>query len=166
LGSECYSGQADPRGQGAENQPSPFVKMITLVREVEANLYAFYDERRGAFFGIFAVNMLAHLINVMEVCLILALMRLPASIAAGFVVEAMTKVINGAFFFVPTRAGVYESGNALTLKAIGLGANAGVALANLDQTHAALASLSAREGPLSRVRPAAEAIGPTARRPT
>jgi len=44
--------------------------------------------------------------------------------------------------------------------------HAGVALANLDQTHAALKSLSAREGPLPRVRSAAEAIGPTARRPT
>ncbi|HKP13692.1 MAG TPA: hypothetical protein VJZ91_16345, partial [Blastocatellia bacterium] len=113
-----------------------FAKVIERVREVEANVYNFYERRRAAFFGIFAVNMLAHLINVVEVCLILALMGLPASLAAGFVVEAVTKVINGAFFFVPTRAGVYESGNALTLKAIGLTSGAGVALAIIRKLRA------------------------------
>jgi hypothetical protein len=119
-----------------ENPPSRFAKIIARVREVEANIYGFYEHRRGAFFGIFAVNMLSHFINVFEVCLILALMHLPASLAAGFVVEAVTKVINGAFFFVPTRAGVYESGNALTLNAIGLGTSAGVALAIIRKLRA------------------------------
>jgi hypothetical protein len=118
------------------NEPSRFDKIISRVREVEANIYMFYEQRRAAFFVIFAVNMLAHLINVVEVCLILALMNLPASLAAGFVIEAVTKVINGAFFFVPTRAGVYESGNALTLKAIGLAGSAGVALAIIRKLRA------------------------------
>jgi hypothetical protein len=120
----------------AGNPPARFAKIIGRVREIEANVYTFYEHRRGAFFGIFAVNMLSHLINVFEVCLILALMNLPASLAAGFVIEAVTKVINGAFFFVPTRAGVYESGNALTLNAIGLGTNAGVALAIIRKLRA------------------------------
>jgi hypothetical protein len=120
----------------AENPPPRLTQIIARVREVEANIYAFYEHRRGAFFGIFAVNMLAHLINVLEVCLILALMQLPASLAAGFVIEAVTKGINGAFFFVPTRAGVYESGNALTLQAIGLSASAGVALAIIRKLRA------------------------------
>ena len=80
--------------------------------------------------------MLAHFINVLEVWIILALMGLPATVASGFVVEAVTKVINGAFFFVPTRAGVYESGNALTLEALGLGASAGVAMAIIRKLRA------------------------------
>ena len=75
------------------------------------------------------LNMSAHLINVVEVTLILALMKLPASVSAGFVIEAVTKVINMAFFFVPARAGVYESGNALVLDALGMTAAAGLALA-------------------------------------
>jgi hypothetical protein len=120
----------------AENQPPPFATLIVRVRKVEANVYGFYEKRRGAFFGIFAINMLAHLINVFEVWLILALMNLPASLATGFVVEAVTKVINGAFFFVPTRAGVYESGNALTLNALGLATGAGVALAIIRKLRA------------------------------
>src|SRR6185369_8343332 len=97
---------------------------------------SFYETRRGAFFLILAVNMAAHLINVIEVCVILALMGLPATVASGFVVEAVTKVINGAFFFVPTRAGVYESGNALVLGALGMEASAGVALAVIRKLRA------------------------------
>jgi glycosyltransferase 2 family protein len=120
----------------AENQPSRLAKLISRVREVEANIYAFYEHRRGALLGIFAINMLSHLINVIEVCLILTLMKLPAALAIGFVIEAVTKVINGAFFFVPTRAGVYESGNALTLQAIGLDASAGIALAIIRKLRA------------------------------
>jgi hypothetical protein len=124
------------RAAAAADAPSRFSRIIERVREVEANVYTFYEQRRAAFFAIFAVNMLAHLINVVEVYLILALMSLPATLAAGFVVEAVTKVINGAFFFVPTRAGVYESGNALTLKAIGLASSAGVALAIIRKLRA------------------------------
>jgi glycosyltransferase 2 family protein len=123
-------------GGRAATQPPRSASLIARVRQVEANVYAFYEHRRGAFFGIFAINMLSHLVNVLEVCLILALMGLPASPATGFVVEAATKVINGAFFFVPTRAGVYESGNALTLNALGLGAGAGVALAIIRKLRA------------------------------
>jgi len=119
-----------------QEKPPRLVQLIARVRQVEANIYAFYEHRRSAFFGIFAINLLAHLINVIEVCLILRLMQLPASLATGFVVEAVTKVINGAFFFVPTRAGVYESGNALTLDAIGLGTGAGVALAIIRKLRA------------------------------
>lgn len=125
--------RADAKAAG---QTARLATLIARVREIEANVYAFYEHRRGAFFAIFAVNMLSHFINVAEVCLILALMRLPASLAAGFVVEAVTKVINGAFFFVPTRAGVYESGNALTLDAIGLSSSAGVALAIIRKLRA------------------------------
>ncbi len=73
--------------------------------------------------------MSAHLINVVEVYVILVLLELPGSLLIGFFIEAVTKVINMIFFFVPTRAGVYESGNAFLLEALGMSAAAGVALA-------------------------------------
>jgi hypothetical protein len=111
-------------------------RVARRVREVEENIYTFYETRRAAFFLIFAVNLVAHLINVVEVYVILALMGLPATLVSGFVVEAVTKVINGAFFFVPTRAGVYESGNAIVLDALGMGAGAGVALAVIRKLRA------------------------------
>ena len=111
-------------------------KAVEQTRKVEDNIYSFYEQRRGAFYLVFALNMAAHLINVVEVYLILALMKLPASISAGFVIEAATKLINMAFFFVPARAGVYESGNALILDALGMSAGAGVALAIIRKVRA------------------------------
>ena len=120
----------------AQDRPARLAAAIARVRQVEDNIYAFYQHRRGAFFLIFAVNMAAHFINVVEVYVILALLGLPASLAAGFLIEAVTKVINGAFFFVPTRAGVYESGNALVLDGLGMTASAGVALALIRKLRA------------------------------
>ena len=111
-------------------------RIIERVRAVEENIYSFYETRRAAFFLIFAINLIAHLINIVEVYVILSLMGLPATFVTGFVVEAVTKVINGAFFFVPTRAGVYESGNALVLDALGLSAGAGIALAVIRKLRA------------------------------
>jgi hypothetical protein len=110
--------------------------IISKTRALEDNIYSFYENRRGAFYLILALNMAAHLINVVEVYLILALMQLPASLFAGYVIEAVTKVINIAFFFVPTRAGVYESGNALVFDAMGMTAAAGVALAIIRKLRA------------------------------
>jgi len=98
------------------------------VREVESSVYKFYRERRGAFFIILALNFAAHLINVVEVCAIFMFIGLPGYLSTGIVVEAVTKAVNLIFFFVPARAGVYESAHALTAAALGLPASAGVAL--------------------------------------
>jgi hypothetical protein len=117
-------------------QPRRIDSMATQVRRVEDNLYTFYERRRGAFYLIFSLNMASHFINVVEVCLILVLMKLPATMLNGFVIEAVTKVINLIFFFVPTRAGVYESGNALLLQSLGMSAAAGVALAIIRKLRA------------------------------
>jgi hypothetical protein len=111
-------------------------KIAERMRAVEENIYSFYETRRAAFFLIFAINMIAHLINIVEVYVILSLMDLPATFVSGFVVEAATKVINGAFFFVPTRAGVYESGNAIVLDALKMSAGAGIALAVIRKLRA------------------------------
>jgi hypothetical protein len=106
------------------------------VRSLEENVYSFYGRRRAAFYSILALDMASHLINILEVYVILALMQLPASFTAGFVIEAVTKLINMAFFFVPTRAGVYESGNAVAFGALGMAAGAGVALAIIRKLRA------------------------------
>lgn len=125
------------RRRAARNRPVARLQALgARARSLEENVYTFYERRRGAFYLIFAFNMASHLINVVEVYVILDLMQLPASLSAGFVVEAFTKIINSAFFFVPTRAGVYESGNALVLKTLGMSAEAGVALAIIRKLRA------------------------------
>jgi hypothetical protein len=106
------------------------IEIITSqVRIVEDNLYTFYERRRGAFYLIVSLNMSSHLINVAEIYVIMVMLELPANFLTGFLIEVVTKMINLVFFFVPTRAGVYESGNALLLQALGMTAGAGVALA-------------------------------------
>lgn len=122
--------------RSAGPQPRRIELIASQVREVENNLYSFYERRRGAFLLIFSLNVGAHLINVVEVYIILALMKLPATLVIGFLVEAVTKVINLVFFFVPTRAGVYESGNAILLQTLGMSAAAGVALAIIRKLRA------------------------------
>ena len=116
--------------------PGRIESIASQVRVVEDNMYAFYERRRRAFYLIFSLNMSAHLINAIEVWAILSLLQLPATLLSGVLVEAVTKVINLVFFFVPTRAGVYESGNALLLEALGMGAAAGVALAIIRKLRA------------------------------
>ncbi|HJQ68804.1 MAG TPA: lysylphosphatidylglycerol synthase transmembrane domain-containing protein [Blastocatellia bacterium] len=111
-------------------------KAASRTRSLEESIYSFYEQRRGAFFLILGLNMAAHLVNVIEVYVILALIEQPASLSAGFVVESVTKIINAAFFFVPTRAGVYESGNEFVLQALGMSTGAGVALAIIRKLRA------------------------------
>jgi len=122
--------------QRAEGEHGRFASIIKRVRSVEENIYVFYEQRQGAFLLIFAVNIAAHLINIVEIYIILALMGQPGTLSSAFVIEAVTKAINGAFFFVPTRAGVYESGNALVLESLGMEASAGVALAIIRKLRA------------------------------
>ncbi|HVF88698.1 MAG TPA: lysylphosphatidylglycerol synthase domain-containing protein, partial [Blastocatellia bacterium] len=43
------------------------------MRSLEENVYSFYDRRRAAFYSILALDMASHLINILEVDVILAL---------------------------------------------------------------------------------------------
>ena len=122
--------------EGSIASPGRIETIAYQVRAVEDNLYDFYERRRAAFHFIFWLNIGAHLINVVEVYVILVLLELPANLLLGFLVEAVTKVINLVFFFVPTRAGVYESGHALLLQSLGMTAAAGVALAIIRKLRA------------------------------
>ena len=117
-------------------QASRIETIGSQVRIVEDNLYAFYEQRRGAFYLIFSLNMGSHLIYSTEIYLILVMLELPVNFVIGFLIESATKVINMIFFFVPTRAGVYESGNALLLQALGMTAGAGVSLAIIRKLRA------------------------------
>ena len=119
----------------AQSHPAGLVVASNL-REIETSVYDFYQNRRGAFAGIVALNLFSHLINVVEVSAILALFGLPVNLAIGFVMEAATKIVNLIFFFVPARAGVYESAHALVIGALGMTPQAGLALGVVRQMRA------------------------------
>jgi hypothetical protein len=103
------------------------------VRVVEENIYDFYNHRGATFFLVLALELGAHLTNIFEVFLILRFINVKASFAVAFIIEAAMKLVNFAFFFVPGQVGVFEGGNALLLKALGLGVTAGVTLALVEK---------------------------------
>ena len=103
------------------------------IERMESNVYEFYDRRGHTLLRVLLLELAANFANVLEVYVILSFMDLQATFLAAFIIEAIMKVINFAFFFVPAQVGVFEGGNALLLKALGLGAPAGVALALIEK---------------------------------
>lgn len=103
------------------------------IERMESNVYEFYNQRGYTLLRVLLLELAANFASVLEVYVILSFMNLQATFLAAFIIEAVMKVINFAFFFVPGQVGVFEGGNALLLKALGLGAAAGVALALIEK---------------------------------
>src|SRR5204862_493160 len=80
------------------------------------HFYHFYRHRHGAFFWIVALDLVSHASSVFEVYITLHLLGFQPWLAAPFVIESLTKVINFVFGFVPGTFGVYERGNVLILR--------------------------------------------------
>lgn len=99
------------------------------IREIEASVYDFYAHRRGAFCAIVLFDLLAHATSVFEVYFILSLLGAHPTVAASYIIESLTKVINFVFGFVPATIGVYEGGTEVILRALGSAAATGVTLA-------------------------------------
>lgn len=103
------------------------------VRSVEENIYDFYHHRGSTFFLVLSLELGAHFTNIFEVYLILRFISVRASFATAYIIEAMMKLVNFTFFFVPGQVGVFEGGHALLLKALGLGVATGVTLALVEK---------------------------------
>ena len=99
------------------------------IRRIETNVYTFYRRRRGAFFALVGCNFLTHAASVLEVYLTLRMLGFRPTLAAPYVIESLTKVINFVFGFVPATIGVYEGGTELILRTLGFAAATGVTLA-------------------------------------
>ncbi len=110
-------------------KPGTLGKRRDYVHRVEANVYEFYRHRRGAFFAMIALDLLAHLSSVAEVFVTLRMLGFRAAPSAAYVIESLTKVINFAFGFVPATIGVYEGGTEVILRTLGFAAATGVTLA-------------------------------------
>ncbi len=110
-----------------------FQKKVGGAQSVEENIYDFYNHRGSTFFLVLTLELSAHFTNILEVYLILRFIGARATVTASFIIEAMMKLVNFVFFFVPGQVGVFEGGNALLLKALGLGLAAGVTLALVEK---------------------------------
>ncbi|MGH9944065.1 MAG: ABC transporter permease [Pyrinomonadaceae bacterium] len=99
------------------------------IHRVEANVYYFYQHRRGAFFAVVGLNLLAHSASVVEVYATLRLLGFKPAAHEPFVIESLTKVVNFVFGFVPATIGVYEGSTEIILRTLGFAAATGLALA-------------------------------------
>lgn len=110
-------------------KPKALIGRRDQINRLESDVYAFYNERRTAFFVMFGLDFLAHVTSVIEVYAGLRLLELTPSLQAAYIIESLTKVINFVFGFVPGTIGVYEGGTALILNTLGYAAATGVTLA-------------------------------------
>ncbi len=109
--------------------PNFIFKRKDWINELENNIYQMYLHRRKTFFIVFGLILSAHILSIVEVYTALYLLGFTATFTDSYIIEALTKVINFAFSFVPGGIGVYEGGNGLILKSLGFTTAVGVALA-------------------------------------
>jgi glycosyltransferase 2 family protein len=109
--------------------PRIIVNKKDKVLEIENNIYEFYLHQRASFFYLIGINILAHTLSVCEVYLALYMLGFTTSFVNAFIIEALTKVINFVFSFVPGLVGVYEGGTGVILKTLGYATATGVMLA-------------------------------------
>ncbi len=109
--------------------PRVILKRRQHIYHLESKVYDFYKHHPGVFFGMIACNLLAHVSSVAEVYVTLRMLGYQPSLAAAYIIESLTKVINFLFAFVPGTIGVYEGGTEVVLQTLGFAAATGVALA-------------------------------------
>src|SRR5215510_6513617 len=106
-----------------------FLRTRHHIYRVELTVYGFYKRRRAAFFSMIGLDLAAHVTSVLEVYVTLQMLGFVPHLAAAYIIESLTKVINFAFGFVPGTIGVYETGNGIILRTLGYTTAIGVALA-------------------------------------
>ena len=110
--------------------PKVILKRRHHIYHLESKVYDFYKHHPGAFFGMIACDLLAHVTSVIEVFVALRFLGFHPLVSQAYIIESLTKVINFAFAFVPGTIGVYEGGTEVILqKGLGFTPAAGLALA-------------------------------------
>ena len=99
------------------------------VQELESYVLDFYAKRRTDFLIVALCEFAFHGAGVLEIYATLHLIGSPTSLLIAFILEAVNRVLNIAFAFVPALVGVDEAGTGLLTNVLGLGTTAGVTLA-------------------------------------
>jgi uncharacterized protein (TIRG00374 family) len=101
----------------------------SVIDSAENNLLSFHDQAPSAFWATLMLNLLWHLLAVLEVYVILTFMGAKIAVGGAFVVEGLTKIINLVGALNPGNFGTYEGGNMLIAKLFGVTGAAGLTLA-------------------------------------
>jgi len=100
-----------------------------IIDSAEDNLLTFRDEAPSAFWATLLLNLLWHMLAILEVYIILRFMGAKVALSGAFILEALTKVINLVGALNPGNVGTYEAGNILIAKVFGVTGTAGLTLA-------------------------------------
>jgi len=99
------------------------------VRDTEDLLFVVLRDRPLRLLSILAVEFIAQALLVLELFVLLRTTGKPFSVLQPLLIEAATKFVGLAFFFIPGQVGAAEGTYALIFKTVGLSASAGFALA-------------------------------------
>jgi len=104
-------------------------KELHQLLELEEYIFDFFRKHPKDFFWVMLGEGVFHLAGVAEVFLTLKLTGVSPSLTAAFILEALNRLINLLFAFVPAKVGVDEAGSSWLTGALGLTTAAGVTLA-------------------------------------
>jgi len=99
------------------------------VRDTEDLLFVVLRDRPLRLLSILAVEFIAQALLVLELFVLLRTTGKPFPVLQPLLIEAATKFVGLAFFFIPGQVGAAEGTYALIFKTVGLSASAGFALA-------------------------------------
>ncbi|MBI4477084.1 MAG: flippase-like domain-containing protein, partial [Acidobacteria bacterium] len=109
--------------------PASLAVWIAHVGDVEDRIYGFARRHPGRLPAIAALEFLFHVAGVAEAYFVLLWLGAPVTVVTAFVLEAVNRIVNVLFRFVPLRLGVDEAGSGLLTHVLGFGAPTGVSLA-------------------------------------
>lgn len=104
-------------------------KELSQLLELEEYIFDFFRKHPKDFLWVMLGEAAFHVAGVAEVFLTLKLTGANATWLAAFVLEALNRLINLLFAFVPAKVGIDEAGSAWLAAALGLSTAAGVTLA-------------------------------------
>jgi hypothetical protein len=104
-------------------------KELHQLLELEEYVFDFFRKHPKDFLWVMLGEVAFHLAGIAEVFLTLKLTGAGSTWLAAFVLEALNRLINLLFAFVPAKVGVDEAGSSWLTGALGIGTAAGVTLA-------------------------------------
>lgn len=104
-------------------------KELHQLLELEEYVFDFFRKHPRDFFWVMLGEAIFHLAGVAEVFLTLKLTGVHPTVTAAFILEALNRLINLLFAFVPAKVGVDEAGSSWLTGTLGLTTAAGVTLA-------------------------------------
>jgi uncharacterized protein (TIRG00374 family) len=101
----------------------------SVIVAAENNLFDFYHQTSGIFWGSLMLNLASHATAILEVYLLLYFMGARKSLLVALVVEALTKLINLVGTLNPGNVGTFEGGNMIVARLIHISAGGGLTIA-------------------------------------